>query len=140
MLLVDCNISLAQNKPILYLFFKERISDGMSKQHRKNDNSVKKNGKTISEKYDYDIYTYSDENNSFRYRLATDDKNRYSVKDQAFFMKNGITYDKLKKNKNIYYDSSDLKNFPYAKVFILEYVSQNKYKLIQVGTYLGSDY
>jgi hypothetical protein len=138
-LLTGCNTCLAQIKPELYLFFKEDTSNGMSKQQRKNDNQVVKNGKIISGKYDYDIYIFLDKAISFSLKLATIDKKNYCIKDSLFVKKYAKSYKQLKANKNIYYDTRD-KKFPYKKVFIVEYINQNQYKIIQVDAYMGSDY
>lgn len=138
-LLIGYNTSSAQKKTELYLLFKKDDNDMMSKQQRKSNNQVIKKGKIISGKYDYDVYIFLDKATSFSLKLATNDKTTFCIKDSSFVKKHAKSYEQVKTNKNIYYDSRD-KNFPYEKVFVVEYINQNQYKVIQVDTYIGSDY
>ena len=134
------NCSAQQNvKQNLYLFFNENSNNGMSKEARI-QKEVIKNGRIMYPKYDYDIYTYLNEKRKSRYRLATINKSVYSVKDSIFVKKYSKTFDQVKHLENLYYDTRDTKRFPFNKVFIVEYISPNKYKVIQVDSYMGSDY
>lgn len=134
--------SLAQTKkkPDLYLFFKEDLNTGMIKQERTDEHATLKNGKIISSKRDYSIYTFRDKSNSSHYKLSTINKSVFCIKDGLFAKKHAISYLEISTNKNIYYDSRDSRNFPYEKVFVVEYINENEYKVIQVHTYMGSDY
>lgn len=140
--LLALNINFVQQatKPNLYILFKENNDAGMSKQVRKDEKAVIKNGRTISQKYDYDLYTYVDSKSSSRYKLATIDKNNFFIANTSFAKKHAVTFDQIKANKNIYYDSRDFKRFPYKRIFIVEYLKNNQYKVIQVDSYMGSDY
>lgn len=138
-LLIGYGTSSAQKKTDLYLLFKKVNNGIMSKQQRKSDNQVVKKGKIISRKYDYDVYMFLDKATQFSLKLATTDKKTLCIKDSSFVKKHAKSYEQVKTNKNIYYDSRD-KKFPYEKVFVVEYINQNQYKAIQVDTYMGSDY
>lgn len=138
-LLIGYNTSSAQKKTDLYLLFKKDNNGIMSKQERKSDNQVVKKGKIISGKYNYDVYIFLDKATQFSLKLATIDKKTYCIKDSSFVKKHAKSYEQVKTNKNIYYDSRD-KKFPYEKVFVVDYINKNQYKDIQVNTYMGSDY
>ena len=137
-----CTLCSAQkkSKADLYLVFKKETTDVMSKQQRKNSSAVVRNGKTISTAYDYDTYTFVDKKYSRHFKVATINKNKFSIKTAAFVIKNGTTFEQLKDNEKIYFDSTDSKRFPYRKVFVVEELDKNRYKVIQVNTYMGSDY
>lgn len=139
LLAVNSNLVQKRTKPDLYILFKED-NIVMSKQVRKSEKPVVKNGKIISDRFDYDIYTYSDSSNSQRYRLATINKNDYWITTTSFVKRNGVKFSQIKNIKNIHYDTTDFKKFPYRKVFVVEYLKNNQYKVIQVNTYMGSDY
>ncbi|MGE6220674.1 hypothetical protein ACQKCH_12675 [Nubsella zeaxanthinifaciens] len=119
--------------------FKNEGTAIASKQQRKN-NSVVKDGRTISRAYDYDIYTFKDTEHSRYLKLATINKDIFFIKNATFVKRNGILFEKIKGNDNIYFDSTDAKNFPYRRIFVVEALDKDKFKVIQVNTYIGSDY
>jgi hypothetical protein len=141
--LVHPKISLGQKKikPDLYIFFQENHSKGMFKESRKDEALIRPEKKKYIPEYEYDIYTYQytlqDTTRRRRYKLQTLNKNNYCIRDSSFMKRNVKKFEVL---KNIHYDIFDHKNFPYSRVFIVEYISANQFKVIQVSTYLGTDY
>ena len=72
--------------------------------------------------------------------FSTININRYSVTDSVSIKKLKIVpFKNLRFLKGIYYDTSDKKNFPYAKVFIIEQITKSQFKIIEVHSYIGSD-
>ncbi len=142
-LLLGFNTCLGQKKvkPDLYIFFKENPLKGMYKTTYKDSAVIRPDKKINRPAYEYDIYTYTyvlqDTTRKRRYKLETISKDNYCVRDSNFMKKNTKQFDVL---KNIRYDIFDYKRFPYKRVFIVEYLSTNQYKVIEVSTYLGSDY
>ena len=127
-------------KPDLYIFFQENLEKGMYKITRKSEAQIRPKKKINIPEYEYDIYTYQytlqDTTRRRRYKLQTLSKSNYCIRDSSFMKRNVKQFEVL---KNIYYDIFDHKNFPFSRVFIVEYISANQYKVIQVSTYLGSD-
>ena len=72
--------------------------------------------------------------------FSTININRYSVTDSVSIKKLKIVpFKNLRFLKGIYYDTSDKKNFPYARVFIIEQITKSQFKIIEVHSYIGSD-
>ena len=127
-------------KPDLYLYFKP--DSLIYKINQKRTEDIIRKGKVVSPKYDYDVYTWqylSDYNIRRRFKLMTIDKSNYYLKDSVFVKKNAKTFEQIKNNSSIFYDSTDTKRFPFRKIFIAEYIATNQYKIVQVQTYMGSD-
>jgi hypothetical protein len=142
-LLLSFNSSFGQTKikPTLYLFFEENAAKGMYKITRKVSGVIRPDKKINRPEYGYDIYGYQlgADRESDRYKFATMNINNYCIRDSNFVKKNIKEFDAIKNTKGFFYDTS-YKGFPYKRVFIIEYISANQYKVIQVSTYLGSDY
>lgn len=142
-LLVNFKSSSGQKKvkPDLYINFEENPGKGMYKITRKSSAVLRPDKKINTPEYEYDIYTYQyalqDTTRKRRYKLQTLSKSTYCVRDSGFMKRNAKPFEVLNK---IEYDIFDTKRFPYKRVFIVEYLSPNQYKVIQVSTYLGSDY
>jgi hypothetical protein len=142
-LLLSFSSSFGQTKikPTLYLFFEENAAKGMYKITRKSEAIIRPKKKINIPEYEYDIYTYQytlqDTTRRRRYKLQSLNKNNYCIRDSSFMKRNVKKFEVL---KNIHYDIFDHKNFPYSRVFIVEYISANQFKVIQVSTYLGTDY
>ncbi|MCZ4245077.1 hypothetical protein [Pedobacter punctiformis] len=137
---VSSCIAQQKQKSDLYLYFKP---DSLTyKTTQKENTDIVRKGKVFSAKYDYDIYTwqyFTEGNIRHRYRLMTINKPEFSFKDSTFVKNKAMTFAQIKSNKSIYFDSTDSKRFPFRKVFVVEYISSNKYKLVEVKTYIGSD-
>lgn len=127
-------------KSDLYLYFKP---DSLSyKMNYKQAKDITRKGKVVSPRYDYDVYTwqyFSDSKIRQRYKLITVNKGNYSFRDSAFVKTKAKTFKQMRKNKAIFYDSSDAKRFLFRNIFIVEYTSPNKYKIVQVQSYIGSN-
>jgi hypothetical protein len=142
--LVHPKISSGQTKikPSLYLFFEENPAKGMFKENRKIEALIRPEKKINRSAYEYDIYTYRfsrDTPREYRYKLVTINKENYCIRDSTF-IKNVKQFNDVKNIKGFSYDTSDYKRFPYKKVFIVEKFATNQYKVIEVSTYIGSDY
>jgi len=67
-------------------------------------------------------------------------KNVYCVIDSNILKsKKAVPYKDLRSIKGIYEDVSDKKRFPYRKLFIVEQIEKNQYKVVEVQSYIGSD-
>lgn len=143
-ILLSFNTSFGQKKikSDLYLFFEENPSKGMFKESRKVEAIIRPEKKINRPEYEYDIYGYQlgAIRESDRYKFATININNYCIRDSNFVKKNTKEFNDIKNTKGFFYDTSDYKRFPYKRVFIVECLSANQYKVIQVSTYLGSDY
>ncbi|MFM6954435.1 MAG: hypothetical protein ACKOWL_05565 [Sphingobacteriaceae bacterium] len=142
-LLIQSKASLGQKniKPDLYLLFKENIAKGMFKESRKDEALIRPEKKKYIPEYKYVIYGYQlgADREGDRYKFATMNINNYCIRDSNFVKKNVKEFDAIKNIKGFFYDTS-YKEFPYKRVFIVDYINANQYKVIEVSTYLGSDY
>jgi hypothetical protein len=128
-------------KPDLYIIFQENHSKGIFKESRKDGALIRLEKKKYIPEYEYDIYGYQlgADRESDRYKFVTMNINNYCIRDSNFVRKNAKEFDAIKNTKGFFYDTS-YKAFPYKRVFIVEYISANQYTVIQVSTYLGTDY
>jgi len=60
--------------------------------------------------------------------------------DSNFVKRHAKTFGQVKANPNLGYDSQDQKRYPYKRVFILEFWRPNRFKLIEVTSYIGSEH
>lgn len=144
-LLVHSQASFGQRniKPDLYLFVEESHEKGMFKETRKNEAFIRPDKNINRPEYEYDIYTYvfisKNTTRQYKYKLVTINKNNYCIRDRTF-IKNVKQFNNVKNIPGFSYDTSDYKRFPFKKVFIVEKFAANQYKVIEVSTYIGSDY
>ncbi len=142
-MLVSLNNSWGQTKPTLYLFFEENTVKGMYKITRKDEAFIRPDKNINRPEYEYDIYDYEyslqDTTRKYTCKLVTVNKNNYCIRDSTF-IKNVKQFNDVKNIKGFSYDTSDYKRFPFKKVFIVEKFATNQYKVIEVSTYIGSDY
>ena len=144
-LLLNFNNSFGQTKikPTLYLFFEENAAKGMYKITRKVSGVIRPDKKINRPEYEYDIYDYEyslqDTTRKYTCKLVTVNKDNYCIRDSSF-IKNVKQFNDVKNIKSFSYDTSDYKRFPFKKVFIVEKFATNQYKIIEVSTYIGSDY
>ncbi|MGB4776449.1 MAG: hypothetical protein WBP45_14830 [Daejeonella sp.] len=101
---------------------------------------IKKNKKYIP-KTIYDVYGYQlgESREKDRYKFTTINRDNYCMRDSNFVRKNAKQFKSVKDIKGFFYDSTDYKRFPFKCVFIVEYIDVNRYKVVQVNTYIGSD-
>jgi len=132
--------SQSKVKVDLYLFFE---SDSNTLKFERKQTPTYLNGQYFPDGYDiYAVKTISDDKKKMILTLlfATINKDRYRVTDSIELKtKKVIPFKNVFQLKGIRNDTSDKKNFPYAKVFIVEKLSANQFKIIQVHSYIGSD-
>lgn len=127
-------------KPDLYLYFQTDTSKRIYKTSIESK-AIISNNKIESSGYNYDIYHYSyisvDGKTKWIYQLfSTVNHNKYCVVDNSVFRKHKILpYNKLEKIRGLISDQWDNKNFDYSKVFIIEKISENQFKIVQVQLY-----
>ena len=132
----------AQNKikHDLYLYFSP--DSNSYKLIRKQNASIINNQYFPDEVDVYGLKFISENGTNIIYKLffSTTNKNRYSVTDSLGLKgKKIVPFKNLPLTKGIQFDSTDKKNFPYAKVFIIEKIAKEQFKIIQVQSYIGSD-
>ncbi|WP_443939817.1 hypothetical protein [Pedobacter sp. MW01-1-1] len=146
MIILSFTSAFAQKKikPDLYLMFQIDSSKRIYKINVKSVASAKLDNKPIPEK-DYDIYTYSyisyDGKTERIYKLFSSiDKHNYRITDSSFFKKQKVfPYRNLEKIKGLISEEWDAKNFAFDKVFLLEKIAENKFKIVQVELYFPFD-
>ena len=115
-------------KPDLYLFFK---ADSAKRMYKIPFNIGK--GKPV-------IYDLVDETRrpivNFAY-VPIDVRKSYFV-DSTFVKRRTRTLDQVKGDSNFLRDTRD-REYPYRRVFIVEFISPNRFEVIQVDSYIGSE-
>jgi hypothetical protein len=141
-----CNSAFAQKKtkPDLYLYFQIDSSKRIYKSNVKSKVESRINKKIVTTE-DYDIYNYSyitaDGKTERIYKLFSSlDKNNYCVSDSSIFKKHKILpYKDLEKIKGLISSEWNSKIFAYKKVFVVEKITENQYKAVQVQLYFPFD-
>ena len=134
--------SLAQKpgKADLYFLFKPDSSSYIFKTHIK-ENAVIRKGKRGSPSQDYDIYHYGytipDKKQRIKLMLfATVDRNNFTVKDSTFFLIHRLReYKHLENIEGLISDDWNPLKIPFNKVYVVEKIGENQFKLIQVTMY-----
>lgn len=101
---------------------------------------------TINKQYfpdEFDIYgqeSIDGKSKILRLYFSTINKYRHHVTD-SLEMKNLklFPFHKVASIKNIHFDSDDKRNFPFAKIYMVEKLTPNQFKIIEVRSYIGSD-
>lgn len=132
---LDCYAQVKSKKDV-YIMFRQDSSNGTHKEHvlLRPDNHLPE------EKYE--IYWYkvkskkSGRDQTFAYVPIA--MKKYIIKNEDFLKRSVSSIDELQMIDAFGYDSRDQKRFPYQRVFIVDYLSPDHYKVIQVNTYLGS--
>lgn len=139
---IGIRYSFAQKnvKPDIYILFRENDSLGMQKytyiQSEVISKSTRNKAKNIYDVYGFQLKETREKN---RFKFATININNFCTRDSDFVKKNAKELHKIKDTKGFSFDSTDTKRFPFNRVFIVEYINENLYKVIQVNTYVGSD-
>lgn len=71
--------------------------------------------------------------------MTLDDPDKVLYQDEHFVKTKVKRMEQVAKLSNMFYDTTNAKEFPFRKVFIVEPISPNKYSVRQVVTYIGSD-
>lgn len=125
-------------KPDLYLYFQTDTAIGNFKTHIKS-NPVIKNNKIVSPAIEADIFHYRvlTTNKEYNYSLfATLDNNNFCVSDSTLFKKKKILpYKDLEKIKGLIADQWDKKVIAFKKVFIVQKIANNQFKVNEVQLY-----
>ncbi len=125
-------------KPDLYLYFQTDTAIGNFKTHIKS-NPVIRNNKIVSPAIDEDIFHYRvlTTNKEYNYSLfATLDNNNFCVSDSTLFKKKKILpYKDLEKIKGLIADQWDKKVIAFKKVFIVQKITNNQFKVNEVQLY-----
>ncbi|WP_340380837.1 hypothetical protein [Daejeonella sp.] len=94
--------------------------------------------------YNYDVYYYrglpAKSGPKKEFAFATIDKTYYYIADSTFLLHSTKKIDEVLNIEGIGYDTSDTKRYPFKKVFIVEFLAENKYKVIQVNTFIGTEF
>ena len=131
--------SYCQHKPKsdTYLYFKEDTLRQILKQ--RNFTTDRNN-----HKYGYDVYVFKINtrtgNKDHLYAYTPLDSNKYIYVNKKFIQSSIKTIDELDKIEAFGYDTTDQRRFPFKRVFIVEFISNNKYKVIQVNSFINSNY
>jgi len=130
----------SKEKPSLYLFFE---SDSNSLKVERKQTPTYSNGEYLPDRYDvYGFKTIDKERNIVIVNLpfATINKYRYRVTDSVEVKgKTIIPLKNVLRLRDVHYDILEKRHFPYSKIFIVEKLSANQFKIIQVHSYIGSD-
>ncbi|WP_449439586.1 hypothetical protein [Pedobacter steynii] len=129
-------------KKDLYLYF-EADSAKSLKQTRLNEGYTRRGKVYLPVEYEtYGIKYISNDKESEIYDILflNPNKNVYCVIDSNILKsKKVVPYKDLRGIKGIYEEVSDKKRFPYRKLFIVEQIEKNQYKVVEVQSYIGSD-
>ncbi|KLT64714.1 hypothetical protein [Pedobacter sp. BMA] len=137
----SCGLVFGQSKikPDLYLYFKPDSLNKIYKSDLTCRNSDSRNDQQSSEAKHIYHYSYvsNDGKKEYSYELLSSSPQDHSfITDKSIFIKKHIVpYQNLEKIKGFIADSWDSKVFPYRKVFIVEKISKDKFKVIQVQLY-----
>ncbi|WP_139298379.1 hypothetical protein [Pedobacter hartonius] len=118
---------------MIYLYFQDDDGKSMSKVTR---NAVKTDVYTI---YWY-LHIKQDKDHIRRYAFCPIDESTFEYKDEKFVKTMVTTIDKVKNIPCFGYDTTDKKRFPFSKIYIVEYIKPDQYKMVEVNSYIGSDY
>ena len=122
----------------LYLYGQTDTLIGNFKTNIQSDPAIK-NNKIISPRIDIDIFHYRvlSANKEFNYSLfATLDKNNFCVSDSSLFKKKKIfPYKNLERIKGLIADEWDKKVITFKKVFIVQKIANNQFKINEVQLY-----
>jgi hypothetical protein len=123
--------SQTKQKKDVYLYFKEDRAHGIHKEHRRDGND------------EYSIYWYRIPKDTGRknhiYAYSPINAEKYTYANNSI-IKSVKTIFELDDISEFGYDTRDQKRFPFKRVFIVEDLGTNQHKIIQVNTYMGSDY
>jgi len=131
-------LSAQGQKKDLYLYFKVDSSKVIYKKYLKIGETKRLDKKIDRSATEHDIYMYSylsdDGKRVLIYDLfASLDKNNYCVGDTSIFKKYKILpYKNLEKINGLISDQWNDKNFAYKRVFLVERIDKNQFKIIQV--------
>ena len=130
-------------KPIkkdLYLYF---TPDSPNYKYTRSQNPVTLHGIPYPDAADIYSTKYLSEDGTYWIRnsyFVTINKNRYRVTDSLEFKAlKPVPYQNLPNIKDVGIDTSDKLNFPFRNVYVIEKLSPNQFKVVQVSTYIGSD-
>ncbi len=130
-------------KKNLYLYFKADSARRSFKETIKNEGYTRRGKIYLPVEYEVYgiIYISEDKKTEHLKRMFVNlNKNVYCVIDSNILKsKKMVPYKDLRNIKGIYEDVSDKKRFPYGKVFIVEEIERNQYKVVEVQSYIGSD-
>lgn len=130
-------------KKDLYLYFEADSAGQSIKETRLNEGYSRRGKVYLPVEYEtYGIKYISDDKKNELYDILflNPNKNVYCVIDSNILKsKKAVPYKNLKSIKGIYEEVSDKKRFPYRKLFIVEQIDKNQYKVAEVQSYIGSD-
>lgn len=136
--------SQAIPKKDLYLFFQENSERTIFKQTRSDTALYNRTTKLRSPAYNYDIYAYTNliDKKGIKRVLAfsPQDKNQYFISDTTFVAFAAKKIDEIINISGIFFPVDDKRYFPFNRVYIVEYLSENKFKIIEVDTFIGQDF
>jgi hypothetical protein len=123
-------------KPDLYLYFKEDTSKHIYKVFE-----ILKAHNNKEEKVDVFCYNLDERKDGKRLVLAYIPINSqiFNYRDESFLQSSVKKIEQIKDIDALKYGIAE-KGFPFKKVYIVEYMSPNKYKVTQVTSYIGSNY
>lgn len=124
-------------KPTLYLYFDSSNTSLYFKDYQKT--TIKVKGKRVPYRYETYHFKILPENIK-RVALVNDNLDNYKIVDSLFVKKYAVAINDIKNVSKIRFDTYNNKRFPYSKVYVLELISLNKYKLFEVRTMLDSNY
>jgi hypothetical protein len=129
--------SQTKQKKDVYLYFKEDLSKHIYKGFA----NLKATNEDKEEKR-YDVYWYKLTNKKngrpLIFAYVPVNMHKFEYKDESFVKSSVKTIEQLQDIDSFGYDTRDEKRFPFKKVYIVEYVAHNMYKVIQVETHLSS--
>ncbi len=138
------HVSRAQKKghsmPDLYLYFKVDSAQGALKITKQSSKIGPQDKGNVPAQY-YDVYYYqyiaADGRKQFTYQLfSTLEKNNYCISDSSIFKKHKVLpYKELEKIKGLISDEWTEKSFGYKKVYLVEKLHENQFKVSQVRLY-----
>ena len=125
-------------KPDLYFYFQTDTTIGNFKTHIQSD-PVTRNNKIVAQRIDIDIFHYRvlSADKQYDYSLfATLEKNNFCVSDSSIFKKKKLLpYKNLEKIKGLIADEWDKKVVTFNKVFIVQKIADNQFKINEVQLY-----